>query len=74
MIVECGAGTAIPTVRHFCEHLASTQNALLIRINPREPTLPPGPRGTRRPIPFPYLDLEVGALEGLRAIDQRWNT
>lgn len=32
VVIECGAGTAIPTVRYFCEQ----QSAPLIRINPRE--------------------------------------
>ncbi|MGO8747479.1 MAG: hypothetical protein ACLQNE_16015 [Thermoguttaceae bacterium] len=34
-VVELGAGTAIPTVRHQCE----LRSRRLIRINPREPTL-----------------------------------
>lgn len=54
VVVECGAGTAIPTVRHTSETLAAT----LVRINPREPE---GPDGT--------LSLAAGALRGLRAID-----
>ncbi|MCW8877784.1 MAG: hypothetical protein OQJ89_16225 [Kangiellaceae bacterium] len=32
VIIECGAGTAVPTVRYFCEQSPGT----LIRINPRE--------------------------------------
>lgn len=32
VIIECGAGTAVPTVRYFCEQ----SNGNLIRINPRE--------------------------------------
>ena len=31
-IIECGAGTAVPTVRYFCEQTSGS----LIRINPRE--------------------------------------
>jgi NAD-dependent SIR2 family protein deacetylase len=34
-IIECGAGTAVPTVRHHCDRQAGT----LIRINPREPAV-----------------------------------
>jgi hypothetical protein len=58
-VVECGAGPAIPTVRNFCERL-SARGATLIRINPREPMVPPG-----------HVGLTLGALEGLRAIDAR---
>jgi NAD-dependent SIR2 family protein deacetylase len=36
--IECGAGTAVPTVRHHCERRPGT----LIRINPREPKVPEG--------------------------------
>ena len=57
--LECGAGTAIPTVRHFCEGTAAVQGAALIRINPRESRVPPG-----------HVGLALGAFEGLRAIDQ----
>ncbi|MGV8118386.1 MAG: hypothetical protein AB2L14_01350 [Candidatus Xenobiia bacterium LiM19] len=36
-MVECGAGAAIPTVRHFGEGLArELESAVLIRINPRD--------------------------------------
>ncbi|HEV3205032.1 MAG TPA: Sir2 family NAD-dependent protein deacetylase, partial [Gemmataceae bacterium] len=40
VIVECGAGTAIPSVRHFCERLAAIYRATLIRLNLREPHAP----------------------------------
>jgi len=39
--IECGAGTAVPTVRHHCERLPG----LLVRINPREPQVPRGAIG-----------------------------
>jgi NAD-dependent SIR2 family protein deacetylase len=58
VIVECGAGTAVPTVRLACEDLAETLDATLIRINPRDPDVPPG-----------HIALAAGALEALRAID-----
>jgi hypothetical protein len=64
VIVECGAGTAVPTVRHASEEIAAAAGGLLIRINPREPTA-----GSRRR--FRHVDLPVGALEGIRAIDGR---
>lgn len=57
-IVECGAGTAVPTVRMTGERLARVLNASLIRINVREPAVPAG-----------HIGLALGALEGLRSID-----
>jgi hypothetical protein len=60
VIVECGAGTAIPTVRHFSERLAATGEAALVRINAREPAVPAG-----------HVGIAAGALEALRAIDAR---
>jgi len=62
VILECGAGTAVPTVRYFSEEQAASRRAVLIRINPREPQVPP-----------PHLGLPLGALAGLRALDQ-WLT
>jgi NAD-dependent SIR2 family protein deacetylase len=56
-VIECGAGTAVPTVRYFCEEVAASPLATLIRINPREPLVPLG-----------HLSLPIGALEGLRAL------
>jgi NAD-dependent SIR2 family protein deacetylase len=58
VIVECGAGTAVPTVRHLCEHVAKTHQGRLVRINVREPQVPPGGIG-----------LAASALPALRAID-----
>ncbi|WP_337176561.1 Sir2 family NAD-dependent protein deacetylase [Paludisphaera sp.] len=57
-VVEFGAGTAVPTVRHFCERLATSPAATLIRVNPREPE---GPAGS--------ISIPKGALEAIRAID-----
>lgn len=61
VVVEMGAGSAIPTVRLFGERLAAESDATLIRINPREPEIPPalGDSG---------VSLPCGALEGLRLI------
>jgi NAD-dependent SIR2 family protein deacetylase len=59
VIIECGAGTAIPTVRRFCEEAADSPGRSLIRINLREPEVPEG-----------HLALAMGALEGLRYIDK----
>jgi hypothetical protein len=59
VVVECGAGTAIPTVRHTCEALARATGATLIRINPREDVVPAG-----------HVGLALGTLEAVRAIDR----
>lgn len=40
LIVELGAGTAIPTIRYQSESLAGRHRGLMIRINPREPWVP----------------------------------
>jgi NAD-dependent SIR2 family protein deacetylase len=60
VIVECGAGTAIPSVRRVCEFTATTHFGKLIRINLRESAVPRG-----------HLGLPMGALAALRAIDER---
>jgi NAD-dependent SIR2 family protein deacetylase len=59
VVVECGAGLAIPTVRRFCEEVADHLNRKLIRINLRELEVPEG-----------HIGLATGALAGLRAIDE----
>ncbi len=56
-IVECGAGTAIPSVRRFCEYSASEPGGTLIRINVREPQVPAG-----------GISLPLKALEALKGI------
>ena len=43
VIIEIGAGTAIPTIRHIGENIQDKLDATLIRINPRESK---GPEGT----------------------------
>jgi len=59
VIVECGAGTAIPTVRNTCEDLAEQLKGTLIRINPREFHAPRG-----------QIDLPLGARDGLLEIQR----
>ena len=54
VIIEIGAGTAIPSVRHFGEAARGT----LIRINPTEPVVPKG-KG---------FGLRMGGLEGIRRL------
>jgi hypothetical protein len=58
VIVECGAGTGVPTVRRFCEELTHSHRATMIRINLREPQAPPG-----------HVGLAMSSLEALRALD-----
>jgi NAD-dependent SIR2 family protein deacetylase len=56
VVIEIGAGTAIPSVRRFGENLGSP----LIRINPREPDV-----ALEKGVALP-----VGALEGITGILQ----
>lgn len=56
-VVECGAGTAVPTVRHQCEQVARSHDARLVRINPREPEAPDS-----------AISVAGGALETLEAV------
>ena len=58
VVIELGAGTAIPSIRHRAQQLGARPGALAVRINPREPD-----------IGRPHVSMAVGALEGLRAIE-----
>ena len=58
VIIEMGAGSAIPTIRNLSERLGRRPEARVIRINPREPQIAP-----------PHLSLACGALAGLKAIE-----
>lgn len=42
VVIECGAGTAIPSVRLQSEDFMAEHGATLVRINPREPQGPEG--------------------------------
>jgi len=57
VVIEIGAGTAVPTVRHTCERVCREAEARLIRINPREYSVPSG-----------QIGLACGAKEGLSLI------
>jgi NAD-dependent SIR2 family protein deacetylase len=57
VVVECGAGTTISTVRHFSEQLVQGGRGTLVRLNPTEPAVPPG-----------HVSIPLGAREGLAAI------
>lgn len=60
VVVELGAGTHIPSVRHFGQRVVTRHGGRLVRINPREPSVP-----LRDDVGLP-----LGALEGLREIDR----
>jgi NAD-dependent SIR2 family protein deacetylase len=60
VIVECGAGEAVPTVRTMCQNVARQYGGTLIRINTREPDVPAG-----------AISLPLGALDALAALDAR---
>jgi len=59
LVVELGAGTAIPSVRHFGHRVVQQLNGRMIRVNPREPQVA-SPRD---------VGLATGAHEALSAID-----
>jgi NAD-dependent SIR2 family protein deacetylase len=56
-VIEIGAGTAIPTIRHTSEQLGRSHGVTVIRINPREGKIAP-----------PHISLPCGALDALRGI------
>jgi NAD-dependent SIR2 family protein deacetylase len=59
VVIETGAGSAIPTIRATSERIGwSLEHAYIIRINPREPE-----------IKVPHISIPCGALEGLLAIN-----
>jgi NAD-dependent SIR2 family protein deacetylase len=62
-VIECGAGTAIPSVRMFCEQLQRRRGATLVRINVREAQAPEG-----------AVSLAMGALEALSLMDSSGST
>ncbi len=57
VVIEMGAGSAIPTIRHMSENLGQYNGFDVIRINPREAQIDPG-----------HYSFSVGALEGLEKI------
>jgi NAD-dependent SIR2 family protein deacetylase len=59
VIIELGAGTAVPTVRNFSERIAESAKCNLIRINPRESAVPAG-----------QIGLPLGALAAIEEIDR----
>jgi NAD-dependent SIR2 family protein deacetylase len=61
VVIELGAGTAIPSVRLFSQRIVHQFDGRLIRINPCEPEVPTSDD----------VGLAMGALAGLRAIAAR---
>ena len=59
VIIEIGAGTAVPSIRNMSAKLMQQKNATLIRINPREPR---GPDGT--------ISIAKPGLETLQQINE----
>ena len=56
-VIELGAGSAIPTVRHLSERVLQRTSGTLIRINPRDYDVPEG-----------QIALPCGAADGIRRI------
>jgi len=61
LVIEMGAGSAIPTIRYTSERIGSQSHARV--VNPREAQIRP-----------PHLSLACGALEGLAGIDRALNS
>ncbi|BBE91534.1 hypothetical protein NTHiID11_14790 [Haemophilus influenzae] len=59
VVIELGAGKAIPTVRRFSERTAKAKKGGFIRINPQDAGVPK----------MYFLSLEMKALDALKAID-----
>ena len=58
VVIEIGAGTAIPTIRATSERIGRMPQSTVIRINPREAEIFP-----------PHLSLPCDGLTGLTALD-----
>jgi len=59
LVLELGAGTAVPTIRHLSTRLGQTYGASVVRINPREAH-----------IPSPHISMACGAHAALEQINQ----
>ena len=60
VVIECGAGQAIPTVRVTSQNVVRELGGTLVRINTREPEVPAG-----------HVSLPMGAFDALLALDAR---
>jgi NAD-dependent SIR2 family protein deacetylase len=61
VVVEIGAGTAVPSVRHFSQLIVAAHGGRIVRINVREPEV----------VPAFGVGLACGALAALQALDTR---
>ena len=59
VIIECGAGTHVPSVRYFSQQMVRRTRATLIRINPREAEVPPN-----------HVSIALPALEAIEQINE----
>ncbi|MBN1959144.1 MAG: NAD-dependent deacetylase [Desulfuromonadales bacterium] len=59
VVIEMGAGSAVPTIRNLSERLGRNEHVRVVRINPREPQ-----------INTPHFSFSGGAVETLQQIDQ----
>lgn len=57
VVIEIGAGSSVPTIRHLSEQLGQRQQTTVLRINPREPQ-----------IRDPHFSFSGGAVEVLTQI------
>lgn len=62
VVIELGAGTAIPSVRHFTQRVLQQHNGRLIRINPEACAVPTAAD----------VGLPLGAAQGLAMIAAAW--
>ena len=60
VVIELGAGKAIPAVRYFSERTAKMKKGGFIRINPQDAGMPK----------MHFLSLEMTALAALKEIDE----
>ena len=77
VIVELGAGTGVPTVRHFSERSARSLASPLVRVNLREPhwgtwSAHSSAASTASGLAAPHrhIGVPMGALAALTAIDR----
>lgn len=61
VVIEIGAGTAVPSVRHFSQLVVTAHGGQILRLNPREPAVANA---------F-GIGLAMGALEALQALADR---
>ena len=57
VVIEIGAGTAVPSVRITSDHIIHRTNGILIRINPYDADVPDG-----------HTSIPLPALQAIKAI------